>query len=40
MTNNLSTSVNPLHPYRFDLDKNNVINSLEQTMLLDSYNRI
>ena len=40
MTNNLSTSSNPLHPYRFDLDLNSVINALEETMLLDSYNRI
>ena len=40
MTNNLSLSSNTLHPYRFDLDINNVINALEQTMLLDSYNRI
>jgi len=40
MTNNLSLSSNILHPYRFDLDINNVINALEQTMLLDSYNRI
>jgi len=40
MTNTLTLSSNILHPYRFDLDINNVINAFEQTMLLDSYDRI
>lgn len=40
MTNNLTISNTPTHPYWFDLDINHVINALEETMLLDSYNRI
>lgn len=39
MTNYLTISWTPLHPSRFDLDSNDTINALEQTMLLDSYNR-
>ncbi len=40
MTDKLTLSSNISHPYWFDLDLNNVINALEQTMLLDSYNRV
>jgi len=40
MTNKLTLSSAITHPYRFDLDLNNVINALEQTMLLDSYDRV
>jgi len=40
MTNKLTLSSNITHPHWFDLDLNGVINALEQTMLLDSYNRV
>ena len=39
MTNNLTVSFGSLHPDWYDLDRNNKINALEQTMLLDSFNR-
>ncbi len=39
MTENLTVSLGSLHPDWYDLDRNNKINALEQTMLLDSFNR-
>lgn len=40
MTDNLTVSFTPSHFDWYDLDKNEKINALEQTMLLDSYNRV
>jgi len=39
MTDSLTVSFGALHPDWYDLDRNTKINALEQTMLLDSYNR-
>lgn len=39
MTNSLTISFGALHLDWYDLDRNNKINALEQTMLLDSFNR-
>ncbi len=40
MTYNLTTIANPSHPDRFDLDWNDIINALEQTMITDTYNHV
>lgn len=38
MTYNLTTILNPSHPLCFDLDLNKMINALEQTIVIESYN--